>query len=100
MEYGIDDKPQENAEDAAAEGTDLKNVEEVKSKESPESASPGPQKTVSDIIKSKVKPYVHPAMKSKMEKTLEQSRCLVLQFINRLISEGMDQFSLRSFFIK
>ena len=42
LEYGIDDKPKANTEEAAAEGADLKNVEENKSKESPESASPGP----------------------------------------------------------
>lgn len=76
LEYGVDktEKPEEN-----------------KQTESPESEAIGAQKkTVSEIIKSKVRPYSHPAMKSKMEKTLEQSRCLVLQFINRLISEGMD----------
>lgn len=86
LEYGVDALP---AGDAAVEGAN-KIVEEAKSKESPESEPAGPQKSNSEILKSKVRPFVHPAMKSKMEKTLEQSRCLVLQFINRLISEGMD----------
>lgn len=75
LEYGIDVK---STGDTAAEGADLKVAEEAKSKESPESELPGPQKTLSEIVKSKVRPFTHPAMKSRMEKTLEQSRCLVL----------------------
>jgi hypothetical protein len=37
---------------------------------------------------------------TKLEKAMEQSRCLVLQFINKLITEGMDPYNLRVFLVR